>query len=512
MLNNIFQTIIEMNITAICVAALILPVKFILQKVGFSRRHLFVLWAVIAFRLISPVAPAADISIFNSVPQNNEIVQSEYYLIPAFEQSDEVTYNTTEYKNENTRTDIIPVIWLCGASAMFIYGIASYFMLKKKVRFAVKLKENVYTSESVNNSFVFGIFKPKIFIPENIDGEDLDNIIIHEQTHIKRLDHIAKMIAYLILSVHWFNPFNWLLFKLFAEDAELSCDENVCAKIGEFGKNSYLNTLLQFSVNRKRIVTFYNVGFSLNATKRRIKNMISMKKSSKIMSMATICICILIACTTVTNAVIPVEKATDKVSVILEDFTEEIPVFKTEAPAEKELISEPLEETEVHNNNANIPADIPEETIKIKSSETFDKEYIGIEQIEFPAGTKIPEVILKELKKKGIRESDSGTANLTRSYLKDDYNTKDNYYEKINGVTCDENGNISFYMELNSGNFMDVTITDSETGKQVIGFGMLAGGKSAHTLLGFDKNKSYNIEIKSVTDDEWNLEGHYIIY
>ena len=253
MLNNIFQTIIEMNITALCVAALILPVKFILQKVGFSRRHLFVLWAVIAFRLISPVAPAADISIFNSVPQNNEIVQSEYYLIPAFEQSDEVTYNTTEYKNENTRTDIIPVIWLCGASAMFIYGIASYFMLKKKVRFAVKLKENVYTSESVNNSFVFGIFKPKIFIPENIDGEDLDNIIIHEQTHIKRLDHIAKMIAYLILSVHWFNPFNWLLFKLFAEDAELSCDENVCAKIGEFGKNSYLNTLLQFSVNRKRI-------------------------------------------------------------------------------------------------------------------------------------------------------------------------------------------------------------------------------------------------------------------
>ncbi|MBQ9097104.1 MAG: M56 family metallopeptidase [Clostridia bacterium] len=510
MLNNIFQTIFEMNITALCVAVFILPIKFILQKIGFSRRYLFVLWAVIAFRLISPVAPAADISIFNSVPQSNEIMQSEYYLIPAFEQADEVTYNTTEYKNENARIGIIPIIWICGTSAMFIYGIASYFMLKKKVRFGVKLKENIYTSENVQTSFVFGIFKPKIFIPENIDGEDLDNIIIHEQTHIKRFDHITKMIAYLLLSVHWFNPFNWLMFKLFAEDAELACDENALTKIGEFRKNSYLNTLLQCSVKRKRIVTFYNVGFSLNATKRRIKNMISMKKSSKIMSMATICVCILISCTTVTNAVIPVEEATDKVSVILKDFTEEIPVFETEAPAEKELIAEP-EETVVHNN-ANIPADIPEETIKIKSNETFNKEYIGMEQIEFPAGTKIPDAILKELKKKGITESDSGTANLTKNYLKDDYNTKDNYYEKINGVLCDENGNISFYMELNSGNFMDVTITDSETGKQVIGFGMLAGGKSAYTLLGFDKNKSYNIEIKSVTDDEWNLEGQYIIY
>ena len=215
MLNNIFQTIIEMNITALCVAVFIIPVKFILQKIGFSRRYLFVLWAVIAFRLISPVAPAADISIFNSVPQSNKIVQSEYYLIPAPEDADEVTYNTTEYKSESARIGIIPIIWIYGTSAMFIYGIASYFMLKNKVRFAVKLKENIYTSENVQTSFVFGIFKPKIFIPENIDGEDVDNIIIHEQTHIKRFDHITKMIAYILLSVYWFNPFNWLMFKLF---------------------------------------------------------------------------------------------------------------------------------------------------------------------------------------------------------------------------------------------------------------------------------------------------------
>ncbi|MBR2472090.1 MAG: M56 family metallopeptidase, partial [Clostridia bacterium] len=375
--------------------------------------------------------------------------------------------------------------------------------------------------------------------PENIGEEDLNNIIIHEQAHIKRFDHITKILAYLILSVHWFNPFNWLLFKLFSEDTEFLCDEKTLATIGYDTKNSYINTFLKFSTKKKRTVVFYNVGFSFHTTKRRIKNMLNMKKTSKTMTVATVCMCLFILCSTVTNAVVddigttlpplpvpekesayeskPQIKETtmsDVYETVLNEiaadntsmYIPEVPYDENVVPEISEPIAHPLDTEKIFSV-------ITEETsVKIKSNEVSDLSYIGIEQIEFPAGTNIPNIILNELKKKGITESGSGAANLTQNYLKDNYNTKDNYYEKINGVLCDENGNISFYMELNSGNFMDVTITDSETGKQVIGFGMLAGGKSAYTLLGFDKNKSYNIEIKSVTDDEWNLEGQYIIY
>ena len=548
MLNNVFQTVIQMNITALIIAAVILPVKFIIQKIGFSRRILFVLWAVIAFRLISPFAPAADISIFNlnSAPEKTEILQYKYYVIPTIAETEINTYNDAKYETESGHLGIIPIIWFYGTVAMIVSGGISYIRLKRNLRFAVKLKDNVYMSDKIHTSFVFGFLKPKIFIPENIGEEDLNNIIIHEQAHIKRFDHITKIFAYLILSVHWFNPFNWLLFKLFSEDTELLCDEKALDKIGDNNKNSYVNTLLKFSINRKRTMVFYNVGFSLHTTKRRIKHMLNMKKSSKTMTAVTVCMCLFILCATATNAVVddisitlpplPVPESIKEESVYVpEPPTQEdtvntdIPdaegttlneitaentfVHIPEVPHDEIAVSEILEPITQHPDTEKVADIITDEvSVKIKSNEISDLSYIGMEQIEFPAGANIPDIILNELKKRGITESGSGAANLTKNYLKDDYNTKDNYYEKINGVLCDENGNISFYMELNSGNFMDVTITDSETGKQVIGFGMLAGGKSAYTLLGFDKNKSYNIEIKSVTDDEWNLEGQYIIY
>ncbi|MBR2471979.1 MAG: hypothetical protein IKB55_04780, partial [Clostridia bacterium] len=149
MLNNIFQTIIRMNITAIVIAAIILPAKYFLQKIGFSRRVLFVLWMVMAFRLISPFAPAADISIFNlnSAPEKTEILQYKYYVIPTIEETEINTYSVAKYETESGHVDIIPIIWLCGTVTMFASGIISYICLKRKLRFAIKLKDNVYVSD-----------------------------------------------------------------------------------------------------------------------------------------------------------------------------------------------------------------------------------------------------------------------------------------------------------------------------------------------------------------------------
>ena len=454
MLNNIFQTIIRMNITAIVIAAIILPAKYFLQKIGFSRRVLFVLWMVIAFRLISPFAPAADISIFNlnSAPEKTEILQYKYYVIPTIEETEINTYSVAKYETESGHVDIIPIIWLCGTVTMFASGIISYICLKRKLRFAIKLKDNVYVSDKVHTSFVFGILKPKIFIPENIGEEDLNNIIIHEQAHIKRFDHITKILAYLILSVHWFNPFNWLLFKLFSEDAEFLCDEKTLATIGYDTKNSYINTFLKFSTKKKRTVVFYNVGFSFHTTKRRIKNMLNVKKPSKTMTVATVCMCLFILCSTVTNAVvddigttlppIPVpEKESAHESkpqikettmsdvdetVLNEIAADNTSMYIPEVPYDENVVPEISESIAQPLDTEKILGVITEETnVKIKSNEVSDLSYIGIEQIEFPSGTNIPDIILNELKKKGITESGSGAANLTQNYLKDNYNTKD---------------------------------------------------------------------------------------
>ncbi len=542
MLDSIFKTIVDMNMTANIVAAIVLPIKTILQKAHFSRKVLFVLWIVIALRLISPIAPQSEISIFNigTSFEQNTVVKTYYNVITVPDETVTITDVPVEYKSDTDKTEIFSIVWLCGTFTMLLWGTVSYISLKRKLRFAVKLKENIYISDKILSPFVFG---SKIFVPENISEDDLNNIILHEKMHLKRFDNITKIIAYIVLSVHWFNPLNWIMFKLFSEDMECICDEVILAKMNECEKNSYLNTLLQSSVKRKRTKVFYNAGFSFNATKRRLKNAITVKKASKAMMVLTMCICIIIAAGTTTNAITNIVNIENPVSELFKDFPEKVILDNNQQLLENtntdagDFVAEQMDFSNeiIRNNNqgdlenkkteqkvykANEPKhliDVPEdalkeENIKIKSDEISDLSYIGMEQIEFSLDEHIEKVILDELHKKGISESNSTQTDLKNHYLKGEYNIKDGYYERVCGVLCDENGNISFYMELNSGNFMDVTVTDSETGKQVVGFGILAGGKDAYTLLGFDKDRSYDITIKSATEDEWNLEGQYIIY
>jgi len=74
--------------------------------------------------------------------------------------------------------------------------------------------------------------------------------LIHEQTHINRKDYIIKILAFLISSVHWFNPLVWLAFVLMSTDMELSCDEKVLKIMGENIKKPYANSLLSLATER----------------------------------------------------------------------------------------------------------------------------------------------------------------------------------------------------------------------------------------------------------------------
>jgi len=61
---------------------------------------------------------------------------------------------------------------------------------------------------------VTGLIRPKIYLPCGLSGREQEYIILHEQHHIRRFDHIFKVLAFLTLCVHWFNPLVWLAFAL----------------------------------------------------------------------------------------------------------------------------------------------------------------------------------------------------------------------------------------------------------------------------------------------------------
>lgn len=140
----------------------------------------------------------------------------------------------------------------------------------------------------------------------------------------------------------------------------------------------------------------------------------------------------------------------------------------------------------------------------IKSSTVSDESYIGFEQIILSDINS--EEIQNELQSNGITHSQYGYADLKKNYIVNDISAN-----KTN-VTADENGNISIYISVESDNLFGVSITDSVTNENVEQVTVLANNDNIYTFHGFEQEKSYDVEVISKTQNDWDIDGNYIIY
>lgn len=551
MLYSVFSIILKMSYMTSIVAILLLSVKFIFQKIGFPRKILFILWVIVAFRLICPIAVPSDISVFNltsalnpytaSVQQTEKIMDADavirYEIFP--NESADVPDVSKPANRIEIMKCISAVVWFTGMCAMLLFGAVSYLLLKKRLRFAVKQKDNIYTAENIPTSFVFGIFRPKIFIPENIPEQDLEYIILHEKTHLKRADHITKLAAYLILSLHWFNPLCWVMFKLFSDDMELACDETVLQKIGIENKKQYLHTLLDNSVNKPKTILLYHVCFSANLTKRRIKSMIKIKKTSKFIAVLAIIICAFSVIAFGTNATDQKEQDTppamkqadvvsetnqkntnakpDAVQEILakKESTNHEPLQKTTVPIETSKNVEPIKEETIAKpstqENKNESAPVIADAAPDQSPEKMVADDIDFMQNVFEDGTQIANVE-QMLNNKGIVQTKDQNVQLGENYVVNEYTYENSCNAASSNISCDQNGNISLFFDVNMENLVDVTFSDSETKEVVAQFGILANDVNSYSFTGFSKDKTYDVLLQGKTKGAWEVEGQYIIY
>ena len=131
------------------------------------------------------------------------------------------------------------VTWIVGIVFVMGYFAVSSISLKIKLNTATPLCKNIKQSEYIKSPFVLGIFSPKIYLPYEIDHSDMTYVLAHENAHIKRGDHITKIIAFTILSLHWFNPLVWIAYSAFCRDVELACDEKVVKKLDSDERRAY---------------------------------------------------------------------------------------------------------------------------------------------------------------------------------------------------------------------------------------------------------------------------------
>jgi len=284
-MDKLFLKIINMSITSSYVILFVIVVRFFLKKS--PKIFSYGLWAIAFIRLILPFSIE---SIFSLISINTNTIPDGI----AYSQKPQIQSGITLIDGAINRVLPVPVaaasvnpmqiwiylsslIWIMGLVFLLIYSIYSTIKLSKKLKFATHLKDNIYETDTIKTPFVFGLINPRIYLPHNLSKTEEPYIIKHEQTHIKRFDHIIKFIAFLIVSIHWFNPLAWIAFYLMSEDMELSCDESVINEMGNEIKKDYSSSLLSLSVG-KRIVGGSPIAFGENNTKGRIKNILIYKK------------------------------------------------------------------------------------------------------------------------------------------------------------------------------------------------------------------------------------------
>lgn len=284
-MDKLFLQIINMSITSSYVILFIIVIRFFLKKA--PKIFSYGLWGIAFLRLILPFSFESIFSLIsiNTVTIPEDIV---YTQTPQIQSGIAVIDSTV---NRVLPAPVLgasvnpmqiwiligTVIWIAGIIVLLAYSIFATLRLSKKLESATLLYDNIYKIDSIKTPFVFGLIRPKIYLPSILLKKEESYIIKHEQTHIKRFDYIIKFIAFLIVSIHWFNPIVWIAYYLIGEDMELSCDESVIKEMGYELKKDYSNSLLSLSIG-KRIKGGSPIAFGENNTKGRIKNILYYKK------------------------------------------------------------------------------------------------------------------------------------------------------------------------------------------------------------------------------------------
>ena len=315
-MTNFFYTVLNMSITSAIVIILVIIARMLIKRL--PKKYSYLLWSVVAFRLCVPFSFKSLLSPFNIA--KSEVLNTQSGKLTYVDEGNISALNTIISSSGNlnnsakalTLTDILPYIWISVTVVILAISTARYFNLKQKLKSGKNFKENIYFSHQANTPFILGIIKPKIYIPSNTDKQYIDYIIAHEKYHLKRKDHIIKAFAFLLLAIHWFNPFCFIAFKLMNDDMEMSCDEKVIESHKNI-KKIYSSALLSFAA-KNNFPSSTPLCFIESKAKTRIKNVLKFKKPKKIIGIAAVMLCLIILSACASNP-IDVKKQTDKISI-----------------------------------------------------------------------------------------------------------------------------------------------------------------------------------------------------
>ncbi len=339
-MSTLFFKVLEMSLMGSVVILITILARFLLRNR--SKRFIMILWAVVALRLIVPFGFESAFSIFNYLPLPTQAAPaieevSEAALPDNNSGAYEAPVNYAEFNNADAPAaaevpgdqvkeapsdnkavvktlpdfkSVVAVIWFTGMVVLTTYFSIRFIDLKDKLKNARKIDRHVYESDNVRSPFVFGLFVPKMYLPDTLDETEREYVMAHERTHIRHGDWIKKYLGIAVLAIHWFNPLVWLAFVLFEQDIEMSCDETTISSLDAELRKAYAISIVSYAKasnnsNKKYMVT--PLGFSKNAfckaeVKKRVMNIVNFKKGTKVTTIVILAAVLVLAAACALNS------------------------------------------------------------------------------------------------------------------------------------------------------------------------------------------------------------------
>ncbi len=306
---NLLEMSLSASVLILVIAVIRAPLLHRLPKKTFLA-----LWGTALCRLLIPFSIPSRFSVFtvaDMLKSNSPKGAFSSPQMPAIAVNPAVM-GTIPTLTETADRGISPVwiVWLIGLTFCVLFFLVTHLCCRKEYKTALPVdnafvkcwklehptRRNVQfrQSDEIAAALTYGLFRPVVLLPKQIDWTDetrLRYILTHEYVHIRRFDILTKLLLAAVLSIHWFNPFVWLMYLLANRDIELSCDEAVVRTFGETVKSAYALTLIQLEEQKSRIAPLVN-SFGKNAIEERIVSIMKFKRASAFCTMCAVCLVI----------------------------------------------------------------------------------------------------------------------------------------------------------------------------------------------------------------------------
>ena len=308
-MNTVLPALLNMSLTGSAVICVVIIARFLLKRA--PGKYSYALWAAALFRLLCPFSVSSAVSLFNvakapasAVVPAGPVTVMDYVPAPVLvdftaapaPEATPAPAVTTPGPSAHAAVpggalisdpmELAALVWLAIAGIFLLAGLVQYLSLRVRLWDSRRLAGRVFLCNNIETAFAVGLLRPRIYLPARLTERERECVLAHERCHIRRGDHIYKLLAYIALSLHWFNPLVWLAWVLAMRDMESSCDEAALRRLGGGARADYAQTLLNLATGRRN-----GPGTSLafgDDVKRRIKAMAKARPARRYVSVLAV--------------------------------------------------------------------------------------------------------------------------------------------------------------------------------------------------------------------------------